>query len=88
MGNQSFNNYHGWVHIHRIIMKKTILILVCLAAVSFQPEKKYKFEFNLNELNAIMYAIDQSNAPHATVKQVQDLITKQYQSQVDTLKKK
>lgn len=64
---------------------KKIILLLCLAGLSFSTEKKYKFEFTLPELQAIMYVIDQSNAPHGTVKQVQAIFNKQYQAQ-DTTK--
>jgi hypothetical protein len=70
-------------------MKKLILILgLSLPLFAFNGEKKYTLTFNEQELQAVWYCIDQSSAPHVTVKQVQELINKQLAAQLDTTIKK
>lgn len=74
-------------------MKKTFAVLIAIMLLSGVPEKKYKFEFNDAQLNAIWNCIDNSSAPHDQVKQVQALIQQQLQPQLqqpktDSTKKK
>jgi hypothetical protein len=68
-------------------MKKSIIILAFIL-LAFTPEKKYKFEFNDAELNALYNCIDNSNAPHMQVKEVEALIQSQLKGQIDTTKHK
>lgn len=68
-------------------MKKGLLILG-FTLLAFSQEKKYKFELNEGELNKLWYIIDNSNAPHNSVKEIQALIQAQLKSQVDTSKVK
>jgi len=71
-------------------MKKT-LIIIALAAISYsfvQDEpKKLKAELTLQEWQVVLNVIEQSNAPHSQVKAIQELLIKQLQGQVDTVKK-
>ena len=71
-------------------MKKTLFI-IALAVISFsfvQDEpKKLKAELTLQEWQVVLGVIEQSNAPHSQVKAVQELLIKQLQGQVDTVKK-
>lgn len=71
-------------------MKKSfILIAVVILLTSFvSDETKLKVELSQQEWGAVLQVIDQSNAPHAQVKAVQEIIIKQLQSQVDTNTKK
>jgi hypothetical protein len=52
-------------------------------------QKKYHLEFNETQLNALWNCIDNSNAPHSQVKDVEALIQAQLKSQLsDTTKVK
>jgi hypothetical protein len=68
-------------------MKKTI-ILIAFILLAFIPEKKYKFEFNDAELNALYNCIDNSTASHVQVKEIEALIQQQLKGQLDTTKHK
>lgn len=66
-------------------MKKLILlavVLVCMAFTTDEP-KKLKVELTEQEWGAVMQVIDQSNAPHAQVKAVQEILTKQLVPQLE-----
>lgn len=65
-------------------MKKTLIIISLILLIAFTPtqEKKYKFEFNDQELNLLWNTIDNSNAPHQQVKEIQQIIQNQLKGQV------
>lgn len=65
-------------------MKKTALILIGILIFAFKTdtEKKYKFELNEVQLNALWNCIDNSNAPHTQVKEVEALIQNQLKEQL------
>lgn len=76
-------------------MKNIFIIIGLLLLISFTPsvEKTYKFELNEAQLNALWNCLDNSNSPHSTVKQVQEIIQTQLQYQlpkppVDSMKTK
>ena len=70
-----------------------LTVLLCIVAVfhigkaisqSRQQEKDFVLKFNAEQVNAIFYVIDKSNAEHLTVQTVKDWFVKQIQPQVDT----
>lgn len=63
-------------------MKKAIIILGLIFIISFTPEHKYKFEFNEAQLNTLWNCIDNSNAPHNQVKEIEALIQSQLKIQI------
>lgn len=72
-------------------MKKLFALLAIAALVSFSSfneEKTYIVKMNEQQLNVIWSVIDQSNAPHAMVKEVQKFLGDQLAPQMDTTKKK
>ncbi len=82
-------------------MKKLIAFILILGLMSFDQitdtkptvnpsVKKYKFEMTEDEVNRLLYSLDNSTAPHATyVKPSQELILNQIRPQlVDTTKPK
>lgn len=67
-------------------MKKGILTILALLTLSFQQEKKYKLELTATQLQIMWNAIDNSNAPHNQVKEIEALLQSQLKGQVDTAK--
>lgn len=64
------------------------MAIMATAIMAFAPEKKYTLTLTEPEANTLLYVIDQSNAPHAQVKAVQEVVYKQLRDQVDTTGKK
>ena len=76
-------------------MKKfltAIIIIMAAGAIAQQQqqEKEFNIKMKMSELNLLLSVIDQSEAPHSSVKAVSDLIVKQAQAQLaaDTAKPK
>lgn len=71
-------------------LKQAICVLLFVIATSFvgNAPKKYKFEFNEQEVSALWNVVDQSNAPHQQVEAVKKIIQDQYAAQTDTTKQK
>lgn len=71
-------------------MKKLLLVLLstCLLSFKTNEEKLYKVELTLKQWQAVLEIIDQSNAPHLHVKEVQDFLVIPLNKQIDTTKNK
>lgn len=75
-------------------MKKIILILSLTSVIGAlviaqkHQDKIFTLKFNAQQLEAIWYVIDKSNAEHNVVQQVQQLINQQLKSQIDSTGKK
>lgn len=75
-------------------MKKAILIgALIICGFKTDTVKTYKLEFNDVQLNALWNCLDNSNAPHNQVKEIQALIQQQLKSQlpkppIDSMKTK
>lgn len=70
------------------------LILISLTCLSFDkdsttPPKVFTFTFTEAQLNKLYNGLDQSNAPHSDIKEIQNIISIQYSKQLqDTSKVK
>lgn len=71
-------------------MKKLFIALTLLTLLSFNTneDKKLKVELTVNEWNAVLQVIDQSNAPHLNVEAVKKVLIDQLKAQMDTTKRK
>lgn len=71
-------------------MKKIFIALTLITLLSFNTaeEKKLKVELTINEWNAVLNVIDQSNAPHLNVEAVKKIMVDQLSAQIDTTKRK
>ncbi|MES2428252.1 MAG: hypothetical protein V4560_14830 [Bacteroidota bacterium] len=71
-------------------MKKAALIFFSITIFSFKigSDKTYKVELTLQEWQLILNVVDQYNAPHLQVKQVQDLLVPLLNKQIDITKQK
>lgn len=73
-------------------MKKTITLLLVLGLMAFSPDqtqpKKYRFELTEAQVSLLWYTIDNSEASHVGVKELQKLLADQYNAQKDTTKQK
>lgn len=69
-------------------MKKLIAFFLVVILISFNNEKTYSLKLTEQEFQALWYVVQQSNAPHLQVEAVKEFLSKQYNSQADTTKKK
>jgi hypothetical protein len=75
-------------------MKKTIFaavgtIILLMAIYAGTPPKEFTLKLTDAQLNLLWGVIDNSNSPHATVKELQDILLPQIQKQMaDTTNKK
>lgn len=74
-------------------MKRTIIAVittvVLLGIIAGTPPKEFNLKLTDTQLNQLWFVLDQSTAPHATVKELQDVILPQIQKQMaDTTNKK
>lgn len=70
-------------------MKRVAAILLfTLAGFKANEEKKLTVSLTLQEWQAVLNVIDQSNAPHLQVQQVQNLLIPALNKQIDTTKGK
>lgn len=66
-------------------MKKIISILLLISGCSlaaYTPPKEYTFKFTDAQVSILWNVINQSNAPHLQVTEIQNLIQSQYQQQI------
>ncbi len=63
-------------------MKKLLLLITFTALFSFNTEKKLTVELSIADWQKVMHVIDESNAPHSSVKDVQRMIVSQLQKQI------
>lgn len=63
---------------------KKLIIFIAILFLSFKTneEQKYKFEFTAEQLQIIFTAVDNSNAPHDKVKEIEVAIQQQYSAQL------
>lgn len=64
-------------------MRKLTIVFAALALMAFAPEdKKYKVELTMQEAQATINALSQSNAPHYHVSYLEQLIVGQVNAQI------
>jgi hypothetical protein len=71
--------------------KTWLLILAIFSTIVItsyvEPEKKYKFEMTLDEINATVSCLEQSNAPASTANAIIKIIASQVNPQLQADKK-
>lgn len=70
-------------------MKKLLAFILIISLTSFKTDKQKTFTLSLTEAQLIqlLNVVDQSAAPHLTVKEVQYVLEQQIKPQLDSLKK-
>lgn len=65
-------------------MKIIYLVCILLLLLAFQSEKQYSMKFTQPEILLLINVVDQSNAPHTQVKQVQELFNRELKQHIDS----
>lgn len=69
-------------------MKKLLFLLFLFISTAATPPKEYTFKLTDAQVQDLWQALQQSNAPHQKVVELQTLIQQQYAAQADTTNKK
>lgn len=65
-------------------MKIIYLVCILFLFLAFQSEKQYAMKFTQPEIMLLINVVDQSNAPHTQVKQVQELFNRELKQHIDS----
>lgn len=61
-----------------------LLAFVFLFGFGFGFEKKYSLSLTQPEIMKVLYVVDQSNAAHQQVKEVQEIFTRELKQHIDS----